>query len=53
MKRKLLVDSQMMCCAQEELKIKRRLVEQMDKMVYMLKYGEKVEYYGKAHPIHI
>ena len=34
MKRKLPVDSQMLCCAQEKLKIKRRLVEQMDKMVW-------------------
>ena len=36
MKRKLPVDSQMLCCAQEELKIKRRLVEQMDKMDKLL-----------------
>ena len=32
MKRKLPVDSQMLGCAQEELAIKRRLVEQVDKM---------------------
>ena len=32
MKRKLPVDSQMLGCAQEELAIKRQLVEQVDKM---------------------
>ena len=32
MKRKLLVDTQLLGCAQEELKIKRQLVKQMDKM---------------------
>ena len=41
MKRKLPVDSQMLCCAQEELKIKRRLVEQMDKMDKL--YAENME----------
>ncbi len=32
MKRKLPVDSQMLGCGQEELAIKRQLVEQVDKM---------------------
>ena len=32
LKRKLPVDTQLLGCAQEELKIKRQLVEQMDKM---------------------
>ena len=35
------MDSQMLCCAQEELKIKGRLVEQMDKMDKL--YAENME----------
>ena len=41
MKRKLPVDTQLLGCAQEELKIKRQLVEQMDKMDQM--YGENMD----------
>ena len=41
MKRKLPVDSQLLGCAQEELKIKRQLVERMDKMDQ--KYAESIE----------
>ena len=35
------MDSQMLCCAQEELKIKGQLVEQMDKMDKL--YAENME----------
>ena len=41
MKRKLPVDTQLLGCAQEELQIKKRLVEQMDKMDK--KYAENME----------
>ena len=41
LKRKLPVDTQLLCCAKEEIQIKRRLVEQMDDMDK--KYAENIE----------
>ncbi len=41
MKRKLPVDTQLLSCAQEELSIKRRLVEQMEKIDK--KYTDNIE----------
>lgn len=41
LKRKLPVDTQLLCCAKEELQIKKRLVEQMDDMDR--KYAENME----------
>ena len=49
MKRKLPVDSQMLGCAQEELAIKRRLVEQVDKMDQRYAETYHVTEHGKTY----